>query len=184
MLLNWVFYRDFGNPINNTPIDLKNEGSWIKLKERQQETISKEALNTIFNEQLSIYKKGKLDISDESKAFLASLVQLGVWTGNFYEAMPAMWDLKNNYDAKDYVLFEKLLTLMTSNVNDLSFHHFYLDKNGNGKRNKNYENLSIEWFFANKNEPIIKEQLNEILKIWTFNDYTHFLIPFLYELQI
>lgn len=184
MLLDWEFYQDFGNPINNTPIDLKNEDSWIKLKERKQETISKEALNTIFNEQLSIYKKGKLDISDESKAFLASLVQLGVWTGNFYEAMPAMWDLKNNYDAKDYVLFEKLLTLMTSNLEDLSFHHFYLDKNGNRKRNKNYENLSIEWFFANKNGPIIKEQLNEILKIWSFNDYTHLLIPFLYELQI
>ncbi|MGZ0016786.1 hypothetical protein [Yeosuana sp. AK3] len=182
-LLHWKFYQDYGNPLNITPIDLQNESSWIKHKENVGKLLPKEELHTVFNEQLSIYKKGKLDISDESKAFLASLVQLGVWSGNFYEVMPAMWDLKSNYDTKDYILFEELLALMTSYIGDLSYQRFDRDENGKKRwATKDYENLTIEWFVENGKKPDIKQQINDILEIWNNYDFAHVLIPFLYKL--
>ena len=180
-LLHWKFYPDYGNPLNITPIDLQNESSWLIHKENVGKLLSKEELHTVFNEQLSIYNKGKLDVSDESKAFLASLVKLGIWSGNFYEVMPAMWDLKNNYDTEDYLLFEQLLMLMTLYKEDLSIHHFHYKEENRG-RLLNWVNSYIEWFVENGKKPDIKKQINDILEIWNSYDYAHLLIPFLYEL--
>jgi len=182
-LLRWKLYPDYGDQINNTPVYLKNENDWINHKDHIGKLLPQQKLNSVFNEQLSIYNKGKLDISDESKSFLFSLVQLGIWSGNFYEVMPAMWDLKTHYNLKESILYEKILVLMTSFKEDLSDHRYDRDENGNKRwAGAEYENLTIEWFIKNGKNPDIKNQMNDILKIWSNYDYSHFLIPFLYEL--
>lgn len=184
-ILEWKFYSDYGTPLKNTVLELKNEPNWLKNKGKEINLLSQAELNQTLDHFLEIYKKGKLEVSEEVKEFLTSLIISGVLTGRFYDVMPAMTDLKNHYDTKDLIVYEKIMVLFTSNVQELSYERFESEeiRNKRWSNPKEYENPTITWFYKNSKDPLIKNSVRQIIEVWTNNGYTHVLIPFLYEFQ-
>jgi len=74
---------------------------------------------------------------------------------------------------------------MTSYNGDLTSAHFNTPEVRNSRWSdpKNYENSTIDWFRTNTKEPFIKQDLNQILDTWATYEYSHVLIPFLYDLN-
>jgi hypothetical protein len=75
--------------------------------------------------------------------------------------MPAMVDLKNSYDNKNDILFEKLLVLMTSYKDDLDYERFQSKEDRNKRKDpkyiKDYTNEAIDWFNDNSNNPQVNK---------------------------
>jgi hypothetical protein len=166
--------------MNKELIDLNTKTQWSVIKESlNNHNGTKEELLAIFNNLNEIFTTYKLESNKESQFFLINYVQFAMVLGKFHEAIPAMFELDNDYPNHGLNLEHNLLKLMwPQKQNDLN-KKFEDEKTGLYTK----PSLLKTYFDSEvKNSEHLKTSLNNYLSLWSSLKVASPMIPYLYSL--